>query len=52
MSDSVFQNDPAMQEYFKTLPLSVQEGIKQSGANLENIQQLKDLAAQLTEHKA
>lgn len=47
MSNQQFQNDPAMQDYFNTLPVLVQESIKQSGAELNNLQEMKDFAAKL-----
>lgn len=50
MSNQQFQNDPAMQEYFNTLPIFVQETIKQSGAALNNVQEMKEFAAKLLDN--
>ena len=52
MSNQQFQNDPAMQEYFNTLPVFVQETIKQSGATLNNVQEMKEVAAKLLHESA
>ncbi len=41
--------DPQMQEFFSTLPIHVQETIKQSGTQIENEAQLRRLAQQLTQ---
>ena len=47
MSNQQFQDDPAMQNYFNTLPALVQESIKQSGVEICNLQQMKDFANKL-----
>ncbi len=49
MSNQQFQNDPAMQDYFNTLPPLVQESIKQSGTELCSLQEMKDFANKLLE---
>lgn len=50
MSNQQFQNDPVMQEYFNTLPIFVQETIKQSGTALNNVQEMKEFAAKLLDN--
>lgn len=47
MANCDFQNDPAMQQYFQTLPAFVQESIKQSGVDLKNLQEMQDFVKHL-----
>ena len=41
MSIKQIKDDPEMQDYFRQLPITVQENLAQSGASFTNIQELK-----------
>jgi len=43
MSFKQIKDDPEMQDYFRRLPIMVQESLAQSGASFSNIQQLKQV---------
>lgn len=49
MADCDFQNNPAMQQYFQSLPAYIQESIKQSGVDLKNEQELRDFVDHLNQ---
>ncbi len=41
------ENDPAMQQYFNSLPPYVQENIKQAGTDIRNLEELRSCAENL-----
>ena len=43
MSYKQIKDDPEMQDYFRRLPIMVQENLAQSGASFSNIQELKQV---------
>ena len=44
-------NNPEMQKYFNTLPVYVQESIKQSSMTIDSLEQLEKVAENLTRRK-
>ena len=44
-------NDPQMQQYFSTLPIHVQETIKQSAVQIETEAELRNIAEQMMQNR-
>lgn len=46
-TDKQIANDPAMQQYFESLPAYVQENIKLAGMEITSLEELKSCAENL-----